>query len=72
MMGTNTKRASSYTRALPLTKRFRADESGATAIEYGLIVSLIFLAIVSAVKSFGATSNEMYSEIETEITGAID
>ncbi|MHA7871702.1 MAG: Flp family type IVb pilin [Hyphococcus sp.] len=58
--------------ALLLTKRFGDDESGATAIEYGLIVSLIFLAIVAAMKSVGASNNEMYTEIETTISGAIE
>ncbi|MBL4619612.1 MAG: Flp family type IVb pilin [Marinicaulis sp.] len=52
--------------------RFRKDDSGATAIEYGLIVSLIVIAIIAAVKNFGATTNEMYSEIETEINTAIE
>lgn len=30
---------------------FAADESGATAIEYGLIISLIFLAILASVNA---------------------
>ncbi|MEO1243679.1 MAG: Flp family type IVb pilin [Pseudomonadota bacterium] len=72
MMSTNTKQASRKTRALPLTKRFRADESGATAIEYGLIVSLIFLAIIAAMKSVGASNNEMYTTIETEINSVVN
>lgn len=72
MMSTNTKKASRKTRALPLTKRFRADESGATAIEYGLIVSLIFLAIIAAMKSVGASNNEMYTTIESEINSVIE
>ena len=51
---------------------FCDDENGATAIEYGLIVALIFLAIIGAVKSFGSTTNEMYNEIETEINSVIN
>ena len=58
--------------ALLLTKRFGDDESGATAIEYGLIVSLIFLAIIAAMKSVGASNNEMYSTIESEINSVIE
>ena len=53
-------------------KRFSQDESGATAVEYGLIVALIFLAIVSAVKSFGTTTNDMYTGIETEINSVVN
>ena len=40
---------------------FLADRRGATAIEYGLICSLIFLVIVTAVTSFGNnTSNKIF------------
>jgi pilus assembly protein Flp/PilA len=47
--------------------RFAADERGATAIEYGLIVALLFLAIVGAVRNFSTATNEMYSEIESNL-----
>jgi pilus assembly protein Flp/PilA len=43
---------------------FREDESGATAIEYGLIVALIFLAIVASVRSFTNSASEMYGTID--------
>ena len=43
---------------------FREDESGATAIEYGLIVSLIFIAIVASVRSFKNSASEMYGTID--------
>lgn len=46
-----------------LLRRFFGDEDGATAIEYSLIVALIFLAIISAVRSFTAENNRIYSEI---------
>jgi pilus assembly protein Flp/PilA len=46
---------------------FAADESGATAIEYGLIVSLIFLAIVTSVNVFANNTGEMYSEISSAL-----
>ncbi|MEO1137353.1 MAG: Flp family type IVb pilin, partial [Pseudomonadota bacterium] len=47
-----------------LVGRFRDDEEGATAIEYSLIVGLIFLAIVAAVRSYTDSTSEMYQEIE--------
>lgn len=72
MMSMTVNMSSLRMRALLLTKRFRDDESGATAIEYGLIVSLIFLAIIAAMKSVGASNNEMYTTIETEINSAIE
>jgi Flp pilus assembly pilin Flp len=40
---------------------FAKSESGATAIEYGLIVSLIFLAILSSVGTMSAVVNALYS-----------
>lgn len=43
---------------------FRDDESGATSIEYGLIVSLIFLAIIASVRAFTNTTSEMYGTID--------
>ncbi len=48
--------------------RFAADERGATAIEYGLIVALLFLAIVGAVRNFSQSTNDMYSDIESTLT----
>lgn len=51
-------------------RRFADDERGATAIEYGLIVSLIFLAIVGAVKAYVNSTSEMYSEISSTLTGS--
>ena len=37
--------------------RFLRDRTGATAIEYGLIISLIFLAIVTSVSALANTQN---------------
>jgi len=37
-----------------LVSRFRADESGATAIEYAMMAAGIALAIIAAVNSLGA------------------
>ncbi|HBK93201.1 MAG TPA: Flp family type IVb pilin [Parvularcula sp.] len=44
-------------------RAFARDKSGATAIEYSLIVGLIFLAIVTSVNSFASKTDTMYSEI---------
>ena len=46
-----------------LLVRFAHDESGATVIEYGLICSLLFLAITGAVTTFGSKSTIMYGHI---------
>lgn len=41
--------------------RFLRDESGATALEYGLIIALIFLVILSALTAFGATGSGVFN-----------
>ena len=49
---------------------FLADRSGATAIEYGLIVSLIFLVIITAVNAFAANASSMFSHIATAVAAS--
>ncbi len=49
-------------------KSVLASQHGATAIEYGLIVSLIALAAVGAMGSFGNSSGGMWEYVETKIT----
>ncbi|MDG5748583.1 Flp family type IVb pilin [Qipengyuania sp. XHP0207] len=44
------------------------DESGATAVEYGLIVALIFIAMLGAVTSFSNANIATYTAIETAVT----
>lgn len=50
-----------------LIKRFKADESGATAIEYGLIAALIAVAIIAAVRSVGGSLNTTFSDINAAL-----
>jgi len=47
---------------------FRDDDSGATAIEYSLIVGLIFLVIVAAVTNYTNSTSAMYENISTNLT----
>ena len=49
---------------------FLGDEEGATAIEYGLIVSLVFLAIMAGVNQVADTNSEMYDEITSAMASA--
>ncbi|MGO4408683.1 MULTISPECIES: Flp family type IVb pilin [unclassified Brevundimonas] len=51
--------------------RLYRDDSGATAIEYGLIAGLVFLAIVTAIGAFTSKSGAMYDWIGAVITTAI-
>jgi pilus assembly protein Flp/PilA len=46
-----------------LLKQFKNDESGATAIEYGLIAALIALAIIVGAGALGNSLNSMFGNI---------
>ena len=45
-----------------LISRFIRDEAGATSLEYGLIIALIFLVILSALTAFGGTSSGIFNQ----------
>ncbi len=47
--------------------RFLKDESGATAIEYGLIVALIAVVIITAVTAVGANLSTKFDAAATSI-----
>ena len=47
--------------------KFMKDESGATAIEYGLIVALIAVVIVTAVTTLGGKLNGAFTTVSTKI-----
>lgn len=48
-------------------RRFLKDESGATAIEYGLIAAGVALAIITAVKGVGTKLNTTFSSISSQL-----
>jgi len=48
-------------------KRFANDESGATAIEYGLIVALIAVVIITAVTTVGTNLNTKFTTVATKL-----
>ena len=48
-------------------KRFAKDESGATAIEYGLIAAGISVAIIVAVQTLGTKLNTTFDNISTKL-----
>lgn len=49
--------------------RFAKDESGATAIEYGLIAALIGLAIVAGASTLGGSLNTLFNDIGVSLSG---
>lgn len=44
------------------------DKRGATAIEYGLILALVFLAMVGAVSGFANKTNVMWNNVSNAVT----
>ncbi|WP_167771856.1 Flp family type IVb pilin [Bradyrhizobium frederickii] len=50
-----------------IIQKFWSDESGATAIEYGLIAAGIALAIITVVNSLGSTMNDKFTSISTNL-----
>jgi pilus assembly protein Flp/PilA len=47
--------------------RFMKDESGATAIEYGLIAALIAVVIIGAVTTLGTTLSTKFNTLSTAV-----
>jgi pilus assembly protein Flp/PilA len=50
-----------------LVKRFAKDESGATAIEYGLIAAGISVAIIAVVQGLGTALNTKLGAVQTAL-----
>lgn len=48
----------------------KKDEKGATAVEYGLMVALIAVAIIVTVSLLGDSLDGLFGRVETEIAGA--
>lgn len=54
-----------------LIKRFKADEDGATAIEYGLIAALVSVAAITALTQMGGDLNTMFTTVSTALNNAV-
>jgi pilus assembly protein Flp/PilA len=50
--------------------RFLKDESGATAIEYGLIAALIAVVLVGALQAVGGSLGNAFNKISSDVNGA--
>jgi pilus assembly protein Flp/PilA len=50
-----------------IVKRFAWDESGATAIEYGLIAAGISVAIIAVVNSLGSQLKTTFTTVTTQL-----
>lgn len=55
---------------MPILSRFLKDESGATAIEYGLIAALIAVAIIAGASSLGSALNSKFTKLATTVSSS--
>ncbi len=54
-----------------MIKRFLNDDSGATAIEYGLIAALVSVAAIGALTAMGDSLEAMFSAVGSSIDSAV-
>ena len=53
-----------------MLKRFFQDEAGATAVEYGLLVALIAVVIITAVTTLGTNISAKFNSVASSISSA--
>ena len=51
--------------------RFRRDESGATAVEYGLLMALMTLALIGALSATGDGTSDNWKGVADDVGGAM-
>ena len=51
-------------------RKFMQDESGASAVEYGLLVALIAVVIIAAVSTLGKTISNTFTSVSGKIAAA--
>lgn len=56
---------------MELMNRLIDDESGATAIEYGLIAALIAVAIIAALTALGSSLSDLFSGVSDTVDAAV-
>jgi pilus assembly protein Flp/PilA len=53
-----------------IAARFLKDESGATAIEYGLIAAIVGVGIIGGLGALKNSLNSMFNQVNSNLTGA--
>jgi len=56
---------------MDLINRLVKDESGATAIEYGLIAGLVAVAIIAALSALGTSLTSLFSSVSGQLNTAV-
>ena len=55
---------------MSMIRKFVKDDSGATAIEYGLIAALVSVAIIAMLTTLGTELGNTFTNVATELPGA--
>lgn len=55
---------------LKTLRKFWTDETGATAIEYGLIAGLVSVAAILALTQMGASLQNIFGVVQTQLDSA--
>ena len=55
-----------------IVARFANDESGATAIEYGLIAALIAVGIIAAATTLGGSLSGLFNTVSDKLNTAVE
>lgn len=51
--------------------RFQRDDSGATAVEYGLLMGLMAVALIGAIGATGASTGEKWDGVSNQVGDAM-
>jgi pilus assembly protein Flp/PilA len=54
-----------------MMRKFSEDEAGATAIEYGLIASLIVIALIASMNTFGEASEGLWATVTSNVSAVM-
>lgn len=57
---------------LHFIKTFKTNDSGATAIEYGLIAALVAVGLITALGALGTDLDAIFTDVSDELTDAVD
>lgn len=55
---------------MKLIRKLRRDESGVTAIEYGLIAALIAVVLITALTTLGSSLSAEFNKVASAVSGA--
>jgi len=58
-------------RAIAVLRKLAGDQEAATAVEYGLILALIFLGMVGAVSALGDEGTGLWGKVEDQTVSAM-